>query len=82
MDYEYRLRLGKKYDPVYIPRYIANFRFYQTSKSGSRFIQQFQDELRLARKYANGKHRFSLFLHKINYYKIIAIYKILSFFKI
>jgi len=81
MDYEYRLRLGEKYDPVYISEYIANFRFYHTSKSGSRFVQQFQDELRLAKKYAKWKHRFSLFLHKINYYKIIIAYKILSFLK-
>ncbi len=81
MDYEYRLRLGEKYDPVYIPEYIANFRFYHTSKSGARFVQQFQDELRLAKKYARWKYRFSLFLHRINYYKIIIAYKILSFLK-
>lgn len=82
MDYEYRLRLGEKYDPIYIPKYIANFRFYHTSKSGSRFIQQFQDELRLAKKYAKWKYKLALFLHRINYYKIIIVYKILSFLKI
>lgn len=82
MDYEYRLRIGEKHDPVYIPKYIANFRFYQTSKSGSMFIQQFQDEFRLAKKYAKWKHKWALFLHKINYYKIIVIYKVLHFLKI
>ncbi|MBR4567047.1 hypothetical protein IKO18_01095 [bacterium] len=33
MDYEYWLRIGEKYEPLYIPEYIANFRFYHTSKS-------------------------------------------------
>ena len=82
MDYEYRLRLGEKYQPIYIPSYIANFRFYHTSKSGARFTQQFKDELRLAKKYAKWKYKWSLFLHQVNYYKIIVIYKILGFFKI
>lgn len=82
MDYEYRLRIWAKYDPLYINAHIANFRFYNTSKSWSRFKKQFQDELRLAKKYAKGKYKFSLFLHKINYYKITIIYNILSFLKI
>lgn len=78
MDYEYRVRLGKRRDPVYIDAYIANFRFYHTSKSGSRFTQQFADELRIAKEYAWGKYRWSIFLHKLNYYKICTAYKILS----
>lgn len=82
MDYEYRLRIGSKYDPVYIPQHLSNFRFYQTSKSGSRFVIQFADELRLAKKYAEGWYRLSLFLHKFNYYKIVIAYKILGFLKI
>lgn len=79
MDYEYRLRMGKKYDPVYISQYLSNFRFYQTSKSWSRFIKQFADELRLAKKYADGKYKIALFFHRINYYKIIVAYKVLHF---
>jgi len=82
MDYEYWLRIGEKYNPTYIDAYIANFRLYHTSKSGSRFKMQFQDELRLATKYARGKYGISLFIHKFNYYKITLIYKILQFFKV
>lgn len=81
MDYEYWLRIGEKYNPTYIDAYIANFRFYHTSKSGSRFKIQFADELRLARKYAKGKYKMSLCLHKFNYYKIVIIYSILSLIK-
>jgi glycosyltransferase involved in cell wall biosynthesis len=82
MDYEYRLRIGAKYDPIYIPQYLSNFRFYHTSKSWSRFVKQFQDELRLARKYARGGYKWALFLHWINYYKIVVIYKFLWFLRI
>ena len=82
MDYEYRLRIGQKHDPLYISEYIANFRFYQTSKSGATFTKQFKDELRLAKKYADGKYKLPLFIHQINYYKTVWIYKILAFFKI
>jgi hypothetical protein len=52
MDYEYWLRLGKVYKPKYIAHYLANFRFYHTSKSGERFKQQFTDQYRLAKKHA------------------------------
>lgn len=82
MDYEYWLRMGEKYDPIYISQYIANFRFYHTSKSWSRFHIQFGDELRLARKYARGKYEFRLLLHRFNYYKIVLVYKVLRFFKV
>lgn len=81
MDYEYWLRIWKKYDPLYIPEYLANFRFYHTSKSGSMFTKQFTQELEVAEKYADWKYNFSLLLHKFNYYKIVIVYKILSFLK-
>lgn len=81
MDYEYRLRIWVKYDPIYIDKYIANFRFYHTSKSGATFKKQFKDELRLAKKYAKWKFKIALLIHKINYFKIIIIYNILSFLK-
>jgi len=81
MDYEYRLRIWSKHDPLYINEYLANFRFYHTSKSGSTFKKQFKDELKLAKKYAKWKYKISLFIHKINYYKIVWIYNILSFLK-
>ena len=81
MDYEYWLRIWEQFDPLYIPEYIANFRFYQTSKSWAHFDNQFKDELRLAEKYARWKYKWSLLVHKFNYYKITWIYKVLSFIK-
>lgn len=78
MDYEFWLRLGQKYDAGMIDSYLANFRYYANSKSGSVNKKQFQDELRLAKKYGQ-KYPFAIFLHKFNYYKITWIYRILNF---
>ena len=77
LDYEYWLRIGEKYKPGFINDYLANFRYYSDSKSGGVNKKQFQDELRLAKKYG-AKHSISIFLHNINYYKIIFIYYILN----
>lgn len=81
MDYEYWLRIWEKYTPLYINKYLSNFRFYHTSKSWSMFTKQFAQELETAIKYAKWKYKFSIIIHKINYYKIVIIYKILSFLK-
>lgn len=78
MDYEYRMRLAREGDPLYMDTYIANFRFYRASKSGSRYIQQFADELRVAKTYAAGKYPWSIMVHRINYRKICVVYKILE----
>ncbi|MFH1457313.1 MAG: glycosyltransferase family 2 protein [Patescibacteria group bacterium] len=80
MDYEYWLRLGQKYKPGFINKYLSNFRYYSDSKSGGVDKKQFQDELRLAKKYGENCSA-AIFLHKINYFKIILIYKMLNIFE-
>jgi len=60
---------------------LANFRYYSTSKSGGVNKKQFQDELRLAKKFG-ADHPLSIFLHKINYYKITIIYWFLNKIKL
>jgi glycosyltransferase involved in cell wall biosynthesis len=80
MDYEYWLRIGQKHKGSFINKPIAKFRFYRTSKSGSMFVKQFRDELKTAKKYARGK-KWPVFVHTLNFYKIILIYKILELIK-
>lgn len=82
MDYEYWLRIWKKFEPLYINEYLSNFRFYHTSKSWSMFSKQFSEEYKIAEKYAWWNYKIALFLHKFNYYKIVLIYKILSLLKV
>lgn len=81
MDYEYWLRIGKMYEPGFIDDYLANFRYYANSKSGSVNKKQFQDELRLAGKFGKNQ-KFPLLIHRMNYYKICLAYAIMNFLKI
>ena len=80
MDYEYWLRLGAKFKGGFINKYLASFRWYTTSKSGGSFLQQFKQDLEVAKKYANGR-KWPIFLHNINHYKIITIYSLMSLFR-
>lgn len=81
MDYEFWLRIGQKYPAGIINRYLANFRYYANSKSGSVNKKQFQDQYRLAKKYGSG-FRLPLIVHKFNYYKITTIYSFLNLIKL
>ena len=77
MDYEFWLRIGQKYPAGVIDEYLANFRYYPDSKSWRGIEKQFQDELRLARRYGKG-HWLALLLHRINYHKIVWAYRLLN----
>lgn len=77
MDYEFWLRIGKKYPAGVINDYLANFRMYDTSKSGSLSNPQFKDELRIAKSFSDGA-QLPIFLHKINYFKIVWTYKLMA----
>ena len=80
LDYEFWLRIGKNNPAGVIADYLANFRYYNSSKSGSVNKKQFQDELRIAKKYSQGK-TIPIMLHELNYWKITLIYKIINSLK-
>ena len=80
MDYEFWCRIGSKYDAGFVNSYLANFRMYDESKSGSLKNPQFDDELRVAKKYASDKF-FIVLVHSINRYKIVFIYQGMSLIK-
>ena len=79
MDYEFWLRIGINNPAGVIDSYLANFRYHTTSKSGSVNKKQFRDELRIAKKYSQGK-TIPIMLHEFNYWKIVLVYRILNFF--
>lgn len=76
MDYEFWLRIGQKYPAGAIDAYLANFRMYDTSKSGSLANPQFKDELRIAKKYSTAS--WPIMLHQLNYFKIVGTYKLMA----
>lgn len=78
MDYDYWLKLGKKYDPGFINQYLASFRMAPSSKSSKGFIEQFKDELEISKKYT--KNFLIIFLHKMHIKIITSVYTLINFF--
>jgi glycosyltransferase involved in cell wall biosynthesis len=77
MDYEFWLRLGRRYPAGVIPNYLANFRMYDASKSGSLSNPQFQDELRVAKAFSDGD-RLAILAHEFNCRKIVWTYRLMA----
>ena len=77
MDYDLWLRLGKRYPPGLIDKKIGRFRMHETSKSITGFQKQFDEDLEVAQKYANG-HGWPIFWHRLNNKKIVMIYQLLA----
>ncbi|HEX3978090.1 MAG TPA: glycosyltransferase family 2 protein [Solirubrobacteraceae bacterium] len=77
MDYEFWLRVGERYRAGVIDAYLANFRMYEASKSGSLQNPQFADELRVAKAFAGGA-RLPIYLHHFNHYKIVTVYRAMA----
>jgi glycosyltransferase involved in cell wall biosynthesis len=77
MDYEFWLRLGQRYPAGVIDDYLASFRMYDASKSGSLTNPQFADELRVAKAFSDGA-RAPILLHRLNYYKIVWTYDLMA----
>ena len=80
MDYEFWLRLGQRYPAGVIPAYLASFRMYEASKSGSLSNPQFVDELRVAQAYSLGD-RLPILLHRLNYHKIVWTYGLMAWIR-
>lgn len=79
MDYEYWLRIGKKYKQGFINDYLADFRIHTQSKTGQHFVRHYWQEFIVAKKYTQNPILLSL--HLINFLSIISSYSFLSFLK-
>lgn len=77
MDYDYWLRLGARWPGRFIDHCLGAFRWYRASKSGTGFLQQFREELGVARRQAAGGYRWPIFIHRLNYLKIVTAYYLL-----
>ncbi len=79
-DYDFWLRIGKRYQPLIVNEYLSNWRWYESSTSGKNFDKIFKTELEIARQYAGGR-KIVYAIHFFNCYKIIFIYKLMAFFR-
>ena len=75
-DYDLWLRFGKRGAPLYIPERIASFRWYETSKSGANFMDQFAEDYAVARRHGLGDG----WLHwrkRLKTTQILTVYRIM-----
>lgn len=71
-DYDYWLRIGRGQRLHVLPDYLAAFRWHPSSKSGSRFEEQFAEELIVCRRYATP---FRVWLHQMHTQLILKVYR-------
>ena len=77
MDYDYWLRIGKKYSPVYINEFLANFRWQRGSKNSENYKQAALETYLTAKRHATSKERYPVFRHYIHYVILTLVYKFL-----
>jgi len=77
MDYDYWLRLGKKHSPVYINRFLSDFRWHGVSKNGANYKGAAREALRVARKHAPKGYWYSIIRHYLHYLTLITVYRYL-----
>ena len=73
MDYDYWLRIAKKYQISFIESPLSLFRLHSASKSGYQFSKQFNEEIKVLKKYK--VHPLAIFFHRMHNLIIMAIYQ-------
>jgi hypothetical protein len=76
MDYEYWLRIGRKYPPAVLEDYLACFRVYAASKTSSSFLTTFRREMEIARQYSDSAALNAL--HRLSSCSISAMYLLMN----
>ena len=78
MDYDYWLRLGRRWPGRFVDRCLAAFRWYAASKSGAGYSRQFAEELEVARAAAGDDYPWAIRLHRLNVVKIVTAYRLMG----
>jgi len=76
MDYDYWLRIGKKYPLAVLDDDLAAFRVYTTSKTSSAFLTSFRQEIEAAKRHSSSP--VLLGLHWLSYLGISTAYLVLN----
>jgi len=73
MDYDFWMRIYRKWRPGIINEKLSAFRIHGQSKGGAQFEKQFAEEFEVVKKYQ--KNGLILFLHKIHNMLINWVYR-------
>ncbi|MFH1954709.1 MAG: glycosyltransferase family 2 protein [Pseudomonadota bacterium] len=77
MDYDYWLRIGKRYSPHHIDAFIANFRWQSGSKNSGNFKKAAFETYLTARRHATSKDKLPISRHFVHYLSLRLLYKVL-----
>lgn len=77
MDYDYWLRLGRRWEPRYVPRTLANFRWHTRSKNGAAYRKAAWETFQTARRHAPPGHTMDLVMHFGHCCVLNALYRLL-----
>ncbi len=76
MDYDFWLRCAQKYQLYLSPQVFSKFRIHATSKGGSAYKKQFQEEEMITAR--NTSNVIFLLLHKLHTSVIVSIYNLIK----
>jgi glycosyltransferase involved in cell wall biosynthesis len=76
MDYDFWLRMGWHFDPLFIDQVLAQFRVHESSKTGVINRKQFDEGYKVAAKYA-GDDVAVLRAHRFSVEKIVWAYRLM-----
>ena len=77
MDYDYWLRLGRRWPPRYLDGFLANFRWHAQSKNGARYRRAAWETYQTARRQAPPGARLDLAFHYLHYLTLSLVYRFL-----
>jgi glycosyltransferase involved in cell wall biosynthesis len=77
-DYEYWVRLAKRGAPAYVPERLACFRWYDTSKSGANYVEQFRENTEIAIRHAPPGSRGLLLRKRAKNAVYARLYRMMS----
>ena len=77
MDYDYWLRIGKRYSPIYINRFLANFRWQGESKNSRNYSKSAYEAYLVAKKHAAPADRYQVLRNYAHYITLSILYRFL-----
>jgi len=79
MEYDFWLRIGAKYEPVFIDEYLSRFRLHPVSKSATSFSAAAKNAMLVAKRSAVSQKRgFLVPLQYLNYLAVVSLYSMLN----
>ncbi|MBW2075869.1 MAG: glycosyltransferase, partial [Deltaproteobacteria bacterium] len=74
MDYDYWLRIAKKYNPHYINKFLANFRWHGESKNSTNYKKAAYETYLTAKRHATTQDKYLILRHYLHYRMLSLVY--------